>query len=360
MGVKTSLKNFNPGQSIKDRLTRLLEVYNPKVWRERGMGWTLGLFVVTYLVVVVVLGMLWSRSPETFDVRANALATVGGDESRLVTGAYTAATAIRIGQTLLEKPGGFLSNDIFPPGVYLDNIPNWEFGALTELRDITNALRNELTRAQSQSGEDPDLLLAQPQFNYNTESWMLPSSESEYRRGIQALESYLNRLTRREAQFFARSDNLILYLQVVERRLGSLAHRLSQAVSEDAVETDQGDEAAARSANPAGGQSLITSRTPWSQIDDVFFEARGYTWALLHVLQGLSLDFEPMLKSKNALVSVNQIIFKLQETQKPIWSPLILNGTGFGPMANHSLVMASYIARANAAVIDLRRLLEQG
>ncbi len=29
-------------------------------------------------------------------------------------------------------------------------------------------------------------------------------------------------------------------------------------------------------------------------------------------------------------------------------------------MANHSLIMASYIARANAAIIDLRNLLLQG
>ena len=39
---------------------------------------------------------------------------------------------------------------------------------------------------------------------------------------------------------------------------------------------------------------------------------------------------------------------------------MILNGSGFGLFANHSLVMASYISRANAAVIDLRNLLEQG
>jgi hypothetical protein len=39
---------------------------------------------------------------------------------------------------------------------------------------------------------------------------------------------------------------------------------------------------------------------------------------------------------------------------------VVLNGGGFGVFANHSLVMANYIARANAAVIDLRRLLEQG
>ena len=39
---------------------------------------------------------------------------------------------------------------------------------------------------------------------------------------------------------------------------------------------------------------------------------------------------------------------------------MILNGSGFGFLANHSLVMASYISRANAAVIDLRNLLSQG
>jgi hypothetical protein len=39
---------------------------------------------------------------------------------------------------------------------------------------------------------------------------------------------------------------------------------------------------------------------------------------------------------------------------------MILNGTGFGTLANHSLVMASYISRANAGVIDLRDLMSQG
>ncbi len=41
-------------------------------------------------------------------------------------------------------------------------------------------------------------------------------------------------------------------------------------------------------------------------------------------------------------------------------SPVVLNGEGYGIFANHSLVMASYISRANAGVIDLRDLLEQG
>jgi hypothetical protein len=57
---------------------------------------------------------------------------------------------------------------------------------------------------------------------------------------------------------------------------------------------------------------------------------------------------------------VQQIIRELEATQQPLWSPIVLNGSGFGLLANHSLVMASYISRANASIIDLRRLLQQG
>jgi hypothetical protein len=77
-------------------------------------------------------------------------------------------------------------------------------------------------------------------------------------------------------------------------------------------------------------------------------------------MKAVELDFEPVLQKKNALISLRQIIRELEATQDPMWSPIILNGSGFGIFANHSLVMASYISRANAAVIDLRSLLAQG
>ena len=59
-------------------------------------------------------------------------------------------------------------------------------------------------------------------------------------------------------------------------------------------------------------------------------------------------------------MSLRQIIRELEAAQATVWSPVILNGSGFGLWANHSLVMASYISRANAALIDLRELLAQG
>jgi hypothetical protein len=361
MNSNTAETTGQPKKTLTSGVAKVANLYNPKTWRERGLWWSLGLFLVTYAVVVVVLGIYWSRSPDTFDVKESAVQMAGGDESKLVPGYVTTATAIRIGETLLDKPGGYLSNDMTPPGVYLDNIPNWEFGVLTELRDLARAMRNDFSRSQTQSVEDKDLQVAEPQFNFDSESWILPSTESAYRKGLNALDSYLDRLAdenARDAQFFTRADNLRDYLSVVEKRLGSLAQRLAASAGEERLNIDLAGDPNASKSTPT--PAVTQAQTPWMQIDDIFFEARGYAWALLHTLSAIEIDFAAVLQDKNARVSLQQIIRELENTQATIWSPLILNGTGFGPMANHSLVMASYISRANAAIIDLRNLLERG
>ena len=113
------------------------------------------------------------------------MATEMGRE--VVVGSTTTAALIRAAETLLDKRGGYLSNDIMPPGLWLDNIPNWEYGVLIQVRDLSKAMRETLSRSQSQSREDPDLSRAEPHFNFDHSSWMLPSSESEYRAGIRLL-----------------------------------------------------------------------------------------------------------------------------------------------------------------------------
>ena len=62
-----------------------------------------------------------------------------------------------------------------------------------------------------------------------------------------------------------------------------------------------------------------------------------------------------------AFLAGNAVVYKPSEITplKGLYEE-ILNGSGFGLFANHSLVMASYISRANAGVIDLKTLLIQG
>ncbi len=145
---------------------------------------------------------------------------------------------------------------------------------------------------------------------------------------------------------------------MVEKRLGSLSQRLSASVGQARVNTDLAGDPAADSATPR--PSVIMVKTPWTEIDDVFFEARGSAWALVHFLRAAEYDFREVLAKKNAAVSLRQIIRELEASLEPLRSPIVLNGTGYGFFANHSLVMASYLSRANSAVINLRELLDQG
>lgn len=337
------------------------KLYNPRRMRERGWLWTSLLLLATAAIIIVILGIYWSNEPDTFDVmEAASLRAEAGGES-LVPGYVTTSTVLTVAETLLQKPGGYLRNDVMPPGVYLDNMPRWEHGALVQLRDFVRSMRNDFSRSQTQSTEDRDLVVAEPQFNFNSNSWILPSTESEYRKGIAALESYLRRLAddnQADAQFYTRADNLRDWLGQVEKRLGSLSQRLSAAVGQSRFNIDLAGDRSATQSTPRPDE--MTVQTPWMEIDDVFYEARGATWALLHFLRAIQIDFNDVLSDKNAVVSLRQITRELESTQLPMWSPMILNGTGFGPLANHSLVMASYISRANAALIDLRSLLQQG
>ncbi len=298
---------------------------------------TLGV-VLVYLLICLVVGWYWSREPDLGPL------VVRTDDRQMVSGEYTARTLHSLMGGLLNKPGGYLSNDVAPPGLWLDNMPSWEFGVLVQARDMSRALRRDMARSQSQSKEDPDLAKAEPLFSTNHNRWMFPSSESEYTKGMHELESYVARLQQGDAHFYARADNLASWVGDVSTRLGSLSQRLSASVG--------------RAPLIEGGE--LGSTTPWLEIDNIFYEARGTSWALVHLLRAVEHDFHDVLVKKNALISVQQVIRDLEATQETLWSPMILNGGGFGMLANHSLVMANYLSRANAAMIDLRRLLEQG
>lgn len=313
------------------------------------------------LLGILVLGVVWSSEPDPFDIDRQMAVALARSDSEYVVGAAVTSALIGAAEVLLDKPGGYLSNDVVPPGVYLDNIPNWEFGVLVQVRDLTRAMREKFSRSQSQSTEDADLIVAEPNFHFNNESWMFPPSESEYREAVDHLYAYLARIAdpmEPDAQFFARADNLSSWLLDVQSRLGSLSQRLSASVAQQRANTDRAGDPSALQSTPGGSELLV--RTPRFLVDDVFYEARGATWALLHFLRAVELDFAQVLADKNATASVRQIIRDLEASQRRIFFPVILNGSGFGIFANHSLTMANYISRANAAIIDLRALLAQG
>jgi len=318
--------------------------------------------IPSVLVLLCLAAMFYlNHEPPPFNPAAGATLRAQEHHQKVVTGYVTTATLIDTVDVMLHKRGGYLSNDIMPPWVFLDNVPNWEFGVLTQVRDLARAMRNDFSRSQTQSTEDPDLSVADPLFHYDSERWIPPDTEGRYRKAMESLARYLARLSSPndpQAQFFARADNLTDWLSIVEKRLGSLSQRLSASVGQARLNTDLSGDPGARQSTDS--PEIVLVKTPWTQIDDVFYESRGTAWALVHFLHAMELDFEDVLRKKNATVSFRQIIRELESTQEPLHSPMVLNGSQFGLFANHSLIMANYISRANAAIIDLRKLLQEG
>jgi hypothetical protein len=321
------------------------------------------LIAVPSLLIVLILSLMfwYNHEPAQFDPIEVARTHAAEHNHADVIGTTTTSALLEVMQTMLNKRGGYLSNDIMPPWVFLDNVPNWEYGALTQVRDLARVLRNDFSRSQTQSTEDADLSQVDPLFHYANDRWFPPDTEGRYEKALELLEGYLARLSDPNdpgAQFYARADNLATWLELVEKRLGSLSQRLSASVGQERLNTDLSGDSAAKQSTRAPGEMGV--KTSWFQIDDVFYEARGSTWALIHFLKAAEYDFRDVLAKKNAVVSFSQVIRELESTQEPLRAPMVLNGAKFGAFSNHSLVMANYISRANAAIIDLRMLLQQG
>ena len=342
-------------------MKRFLARLNPRNMNLRGGMRTVGLIVLLVILLLFAVVVYWSNEPDLFDVQQVAEEQAASRNENLVTGYVTTSALIMVASKLLDKPGGYLTNDVLPPSVFMDNVPSWEYGVLVQVRDLTRVLRNDISRGQTQSKENLDLAKAEPQFNVDNEAWLFPAAETEYRKGIESLKNYLAGVadtTNTGTQFYSRADNLRDWLKVAANRLGSLSQRLSASVGQIRINTDlAGDADAQQSTQP---NFEVGIKTPWLEIDDVFYEARGTCWALIHFLRAVEIDFKEVLEKKNALRSVQQITRELEATQRAVWSPMVLNGADFGFTANYSLVMSSYIARANAGIIDLNNLLSQG
>ncbi len=312
-------------------------------------GWIwkpLLVLAVVYLLVILALGIWWSLEPSRFDVE-NATAERRGQLAAepASRGAVTTASLITTLATLLEKPGGYVRNDIAPPGLWLDNMPNWELGVLNQARDLADSLplmESEAVPALDRVGES---------LQGDSRDWFMPSTEDRLESALGALDGYLVALAETGDAEFVAGAGLDAWLDRVAGRLDDLGRRLSASVGSREqlgdldldLDLDKG---------------RLPPRTPRLRVDDIFYEARGSGWALVHFLEAVRRDQQDVLVDGDAQAQWALLIAELERTQRRLWSPLVLNGSGFGIFANHSLVMANHMLRARDLARELSDRLE--
>ncbi len=298
--------------------TLLLDAAGPPVKPRR---WIPKLLLAVLLLVLVLAGW-WSCEPATLVLPAveRGLLIPGDASAGMLTGSL---------RTLLNKPGGLLANDVAPPGIWLDDMPSFEAGALDASRIFLQALLHDFGRSRNQSVEDPDLLRAEPRLTFDIRNWRVPAAEDEYRDAIAAVDAWHTRLKAKPAAAY------------FEFRDDALAHWLDRMIAELERQSRQLVKAPTRAS---------------SQVDDAFYYTRGWCWMLQAQLSALRR--ESMLATPQRDAAFVAALQALDGARLPMRSPVVLNGSEYGVLANHSLVLAGHLARAVTALREMRASLD--
>ena len=191
----------------------------------------------------------------------------------------------------------WVANDpFFQPGYVLDNMPAYQTGMIGAVGRFTTELRDRVARVRGSSAVDPDLESAAGRLNYPGDVWIFewsgtpvqPSSESQYRRGVEDLRHYNERLAQGQAVFERRADNLLATLDRISGDLGAA----SAAVT---VEVDEGS----------------TNFLDFNA-DELFYSIKGKLYAYYVVLRELEQDFPEVIREKNLQASWADLLTSLR------------------------------------------------
>lgn len=240
-----------------------------------------------------------------------------------------ASRAVAIAADLVEREVDvhrWVANDpAFQPAWILDNMPNFQMGIIYAVSRFAVELTDQLARVRGASQVDPDADAAAGRLKYPGDVWFLelsstpvqPSSESQYRRAVEDLRRFNDRLANGQAVFERRADNLIATL--------------------DRIAADTGGSSAALF------EHIDASSTVWLDLiaDDLFYANKGRIYAYSLLLRGLGEDFAAVISERNAQRNWDELVrtFQVAAALQPLvvsngaldsmWRPNHLGAQGF-------------------------------
>ncbi len=295
-------------------------------------------------VGLIVVGLIfiwhWNNEPEKINVTELRDKLVDGMTEPPICGDLTVSTLITVAETLIDKPGGYLSNDMLPPGVMLKDMHHWEFGVLMQIRDLTTALRDGIgyKRTYNKDPEDPDLIIAAASFKIDETSWRNRSMKIKIKEGIRALSNYRNRLGSTHENAHFNTGRLRTWLNTVEHRTAELYQNLSMIPLHDQTLVFR-DSFALNTPRRSGDFLMIT---PLSDLDNPFYETYGSIWALSAITQAIENDFEMLIAGMDATDEMLELIGVLESIQTK-WSSPILTANGMDTLGHHIAGMEIHI-----------------
>ncbi len=274
----------------------------------------------------------------------------GAGQAAPAKGTIFAGALITMSERMLSA---WLPNDVFYPSVLLDNPQNFQLGQLEVMRYATRVLRDKLSRQRTTDRIDPEADRAFTSFSNNPFAWVFPSAEYKFNDGVKALQKYRVGLEQGASAFYPRADNFIELLDQLTSLLGGVDTRLANAPREGSVRMSE---------ETAGdpylkGEQMVQAKTPWAQIDDNFYFARGVAYGIREVLAAARYEFRDVIRLKRSQELVDSVIEELGLADfEPVF---VLNGSRDSIFANHSLSLMATLEDVRQKMISLQHMLER-
>lgn len=298
----------------------------------------LAMMVVGLLLLILLvyypIGMIWVH--EIDDSPDFAV-----EKHRLENGSESVATAIALVDREININHWTPSDPFFYPGAALTRMPAFQRGIIASIARFTIELSDQIARTRGSSGVDEDVQKANGLFNYSPYVWMwdfstswLPtaSSATQYRAGMEALIRYNTRLSKGEALFEKRSDNLLEALNRMAADLGS---------------------SSAEIANYTEGEA----KSSFGSAGELFYYTKGRMYGNYMLLKALEKDFAPVIAERQLKASWDKMLESLR-TGMSFGHFFVLN---FNPdstlLANHLTSQGFYLMRARTQMREITDIL---
>ena len=248
-------------------------------------------------------------------------------------GATLAQAMINRLEEELNSTFGWSVNDLWvSPTRWMDNRANRQRGVIFATRMLVTFYATHLAKYGTVDAENEWLKEArEKRFAFSEDNWWLPSSESEYRKGIELVKKYENGLTDGKAVFNMRSDDMynlftfILSNQFMDQPLGLLVQ--------------------------------ATENVPYTELDDRIYYTQGVILALRDFLWPI-VQLYPVIREKGGSENL-KIAFQEMERVCTFDPLVVMRGRHDSIMADHRGKMASYLIsireRLNDVAQSIRR-----
>lgn len=216
------------------------------------------------------------------------------------------------------------------PAYVLDNMPNFQIGIITAVRDGAGTMRNFVNKTPEQQKH---IKKAEELLRYSPYIWLTakkgkvglaPSANAQYRKARIELLKY-------------NDENFILYQADFETyltRLSSALRRLIQKNDSQIIEHSS---------------ALLDTKA-----DDVFYVTRGYAFASWQIALAMGFDFKKLIVQYDVYNEWTYLLSSLQKAAE--FKPLYVRNGKLGGIfgANHLLVQNYYLERALVAATQIK------